>query len=57
MRIYNPNIDVLNTLRGTNISVMVDVVNEEICQLAADPTAAAGWVHNFILDFPDVSFK
>ncbi|XP_078159022.1 glucan endo-1,3-beta-glucosidase-like [Carex rostrata] len=57
MRIYNPNIDVLNALRGSKISVMVDVANEDVCQIAEDPQAAVGWVRNFIIDFPDVSFK
>lgn len=57
MRIYNPNSDVLNALRGSKISVMVDVANEDVCQIAEDPQAAVGWVRNFILDFPDVSFK
>ncbi|KAJ1692182.1 hypothetical protein LUZ63_008880 [Rhynchospora breviuscula] len=42
---------------GSKISLMVDVAIEDLEKLASDPSCASEWIKNFILDFPDVSFR
>ncbi|XP_076893354.1 glucan endo-1,3-beta-glucosidase-like [Bidens hawaiensis] len=56
MRIYAPNPDILNALRGTNIELVVDIPNVDL-QPLTDPNAANAWVTNNILNYPDVHFK
>ncbi|KAJ3691721.1 hypothetical protein LUZ61_020885 [Rhynchospora tenuis] len=57
MRLYNPNNDTLNALKGTNISLMVGVPNEELATFSSNSSAAANWVQNNILAYEGVSFK
>lgn len=56
MRLYNPNSDVLNALKGTNISLMVGVPNEVLESFAYNASAAADWVQNNILAYDGVNF-
>ncbi|KAJ3691723.1 hypothetical protein LUZ61_020887 [Rhynchospora tenuis] len=57
MRIYKPDGDTFNALKGTDIDVMVGVPNEELALYANDASAAASWVQNNILAYDGVSFK
>ncbi|XP_027080098.1 glucan endo-1,3-beta-glucosidase [Coffea arabica] len=58
MRIYGPDHEVLNALRGTNIELLVDVANEDIPSIATNPSAAANWVQNNIKNYsPAVKFR
>nr|XP_027100953.1 glucan endo-1,3-beta-glucosidase-like isoform X1 [Coffea arabica] len=58
MRIYGPDPEVLNALKGTNIELLVDVPNESIQDVATNPSAAANWVQNNIKKYsPAVKFR
>ncbi|XP_027100951.1 glucan endo-1,3-beta-glucosidase-like, partial [Coffea arabica] len=58
MRIYAPDNEVLNALRGTNIELLVDVANEDIPSIATNPSADANWVQNNIKNYsPAVKFR
>ncbi|KAJ4775788.1 hypothetical protein LUZ62_060045 [Rhynchospora pubera] len=57
MRLYKPDGDTFNALKGTDIDVMVGVPNEELALYANDASAAASWVQNNILAYDGVSFK
>ncbi|XP_070012432.1 glucan endo-1,3-beta-glucosidase, acidic isoform X1 [Nicotiana sylvestris] len=57
MRIYNPDTNVFNALRGSNIEIILDVPLQDL-QSLTDPSRANGWVQdNIINHFPDVKFK
>ncbi|XP_010921866.1 glucan endo-1,3-beta-glucosidase [Elaeis guineensis] len=58
MRIYGPNADVLQALKGSNIGLILDVPKEDLQRLASDRSAASNWVQNHIKSYlPDVSFR
>jgi Glycosyl hydrolases family 17 len=57
MRLYNPDSNVLNALKGTNISLMVGVPNEVLESFAYNASAAANWVQNNIVAHNGVNFK
>ncbi|XP_073047463.1 glucan endo-1,3-beta-glucosidase, basic isoform-like [Primulina eburnea] len=57
VRIYNPNPQVLEALKGSNVSVMVGVENENIISIAHDPNLANSWVQNNVLKYPNVNFR
>ncbi|WVZ67454.1 hypothetical protein U9M48_016528 [Paspalum notatum var. saurae] len=44
MRVYFPNAEVMEALRGTGIGLVLGVANEDIGSLAACPSCAATWV-------------
>ncbi|XVE78939.1 hypothetical protein DITRI_Ditri14bG0018300 [Diplodiscus trichospermus] len=55
MRIYDPNQEVLQSLRGTNIELILGVPNQDLASLVSD---AKAWVQNNIVAFsPDVKFR
>jgi Glycosyl hydrolases family 17 len=54
MRIYNPDTDILNALRGSNIELIVDAPD---VGALANGSNAADWVRNNILPYNNVSFK
>ncbi|KAK4736697.1 hypothetical protein R3W88_000394 [Solanum pinnatisectum] len=57
MRIYSPDVDILNALKGSNIEIIVEVPNQDL-QALANPSNANGWVQdNIINHFSDVKFK
>ncbi|RWV86936.1 hypothetical protein BHE74_00049544 [Ensete ventricosum] len=58
MRIFNPNHDVLEALRGSNIALIVGVEHKDLQSLASDSSAANNWVQTNIAAYsPDVSFS
>ena len=44
MRIFDPNQATLQALKGSGLSVIVGVVNNDLQGLATSPAAANGWV-------------
>ncbi|XP_049386048.1 glucan endo-1,3-beta-glucosidase A-like [Solanum stenotomum] len=57
MRIYYPDTNVFNALKGSDIEIILDVPNQDL-EALVNPSSANGWVHdNIISNFPDVKFK
>lgn len=56
MRMYGPNPAALQALSGANIEFILNVPNDRLEELT-DPNAAAGWVQNNILNYPNVKFR
>ncbi|XP_009770429.2 glucan endo-1,3-beta-glucosidase, acidic-like, partial [Nicotiana sylvestris] len=57
LRIYDPNPEVLNALRGSNVEIILDIPNYNL-QALTDPNAATNWVHTNIINyFPSVKIK
>ncbi|TMW88217.1 hypothetical protein EJD97_018898 [Solanum chilense] len=57
MRIYFPETNVFNALKGSNIEIILDVPNQDLEALAT-PSNANGWIQDNIRNhFPDVKFK
>ncbi|KAK6802609.1 hypothetical protein RDI58_000390 [Solanum bulbocastanum] len=57
MRIYYPDANVFNALKGSNIEIILDVPNQDL-EALANPSNANGWVQDNIRNhFPDVKFK
>ncbi|KAF9594698.1 hypothetical protein IFM89_034483 [Coptis chinensis] len=58
MRIYDPNQEVLQALRDSNIELMLGVPNEDLQTLASDASAASRWVQTNVRSFwPAVRIK
>ncbi|KAJ3691725.1 hypothetical protein LUZ61_020889 [Rhynchospora tenuis] len=57
MRLYAPDRDTFNALKGTGIELILDVPNDVLPSLANDASAATNWVRNNILAYDGVSFK
>jgi hypothetical protein len=58
MRIFNPNPETLQALRGSNIELIVGVVNEDIENLAKNAASANDWVQINVRNYlPDVRFR
>ncbi|KAK7264062.1 hypothetical protein RJT34_31665 [Clitoria ternatea] len=57
MRIYGPDGDTLEALKGSNIELIIDVPRETL-QVLTDVSAANDWVNEFITPYSqDVNFK
>ncbi|XP_075634569.1 glucan endo-1,3-beta-glucosidase-like [Castanea sativa] len=57
MRIYEPYQTTLDALRGSNIELIIGMLNGKLQELT-DATAATNWVQNNIIKYwPDVKFK
>ncbi|WMV07197.1 hypothetical protein MTR67_000582 [Solanum verrucosum] len=57
MRIYYPDTNVFNALKGSDIEIILDVPNQDL-EALANPSNANGWVQDNIRNhFPDVKFK
>ncbi|KAK1366120.1 Glucan endo-1,3-beta-D-glucosidase [Heracleum sosnowskyi] len=57
MRIYGPDTNVLQALKGSNIQLMVGVPDQALQRFASDPGSAKIWVRENILNYPDVNFR
>jgi len=58
MRFYFADQDVLNALRGSGIGLALDVGNENLRDLAANPASAESWVKdNVQAYYPDVNIR
>lgn len=56
MRIYEPNQQTLQALRGSNIEVTVGILKENL-QPLTNPATATDWVQKNIRAYPDVKFR
>ncbi len=57
MRIYEPYQSTLDALRGSNIELIIGILNRDL-QGLTDAAAATTWVQNNIRNYwPDVKFK
>nr|GME02382.1 glucan endo-1,3-beta-glucosidase, acidic-like [Ipomoea batatas] len=56
LRLYEPDTNVFEALRGRNIDVILDVPNDKL-QALTDPARAHDWVSANIVPYPDVNFK
>ncbi|PWA67962.1 DNA/RNA helicase, DEAD/DEAH box type, N-terminal [Artemisia annua] len=57
MRIYDPNQDVLQALKGSNIELMIGVPNSDLAYVAASRDNAFDWVWKNVASLPDVKFR
>lgn len=44
VKLFDANADVINSMRGTNLQVMVAITNDMLAGIAASPDAATAWV-------------
>ncbi|XP_043705144.1 glucan endo-1,3-beta-glucosidase-like [Telopea speciosissima] len=51
IRIYEPNTQVLNALRGSNLLLSLGTRNEDLPKLATSPEAAKAWVNTNIVPY------
>ncbi|KAL4612337.1 hypothetical protein ACB092_08G190800 [Castanea dentata] len=57
MRIFDPNQATLQALKGSNIEVIVGVVNNDLQGLATSLATANTWVQTNIIPYPDVKIS
>ncbi|KAL2941996.1 Glucan endo-1 3-beta-glucosidase [Bienertia sinuspersici] len=58
MRLYDPNQQALQALRGTNIGLILDVPKTKLMSLGSSPSAANDWVKNNVVPYAsNVNFK
>uniref|UniRef100_A0ACD5VAM4 Uncharacterized protein n=2 Tax=Avena sativa TaxID=4498 RepID=A0ACD5VAM4_AVESA len=57
MRLYLPDGNILRALRGTNISLILDVGNDQLASLAASASDAAAWVQANVQPHDAVNIK
>ncbi|KAL9661187.1 hypothetical protein QQ045_026009 [Rhodiola kirilowii] len=58
MRLYGPDQQALQALRGSNIELILDVPRESLQSIGSDSGIASQWVQNNIRNYyPDVRFK
>ncbi|MCL7036066.1 hypothetical protein MKW94_026765 [Papaver nudicaule] len=57
IRLFSPDSDVLNALRGSGIGVLLCVPNPEVERMANDPDFAGDWIYKNVLVYNDVQFR
>ncbi|XVF56978.1 hypothetical protein PTKIN_Ptkin06aG0165300 [Pterospermum kingtungense] len=57
MRIYEPDPSTLEALRGSNIELMIGILNDKLQELAANQDKANSWVQNNVMNYHDVKFR
>ncbi|KAG0481619.1 hypothetical protein HPP92_012477 [Vanilla planifolia] len=58
LRLFNPEDDVLSSLKNSGIAVILGTYNQDLPRLAADPSFAASWVGTHVAPYASsVSFR
>ncbi|KAI3874657.1 hypothetical protein MKX03_022092 [Papaver bracteatum] len=57
VRLFSPDTDALDALRGSGIQVVLVVPNPDVQRIGNDPEFARNWVNNNVLAFNDVQFR
>ncbi|KAL3632623.1 putative glucan endo-1,3-beta-glucosidase bg3 [Castilleja foliolosa] len=57
MRLYEPNHQILEALKGSNISVILGVPNEVIPKIAENTSFAQNWLQTNLINYPGVDFR
>ncbi|KAI3950772.1 hypothetical protein MKW92_033341 [Papaver armeniacum] len=57
IRLFSPDSDVLNALRGTGIGVVLNVPNPDIQRVGTDPDFAGDWIWKNVLSYSDVQYR
>lgn len=57
IRLFSPDKDVLNCLRGSGVKVVLGVRNQDIRRIGNDPAYARTWIKTNIVAFKNVQFR
>ncbi|KAI3996286.1 hypothetical protein MKX01_026754 [Papaver californicum] len=57
IRLFSPDADALNALRGSGIGVVLGVPNPDVQRIGNDPDFAGNWINTNVLAFNDVQFR